>query len=125
VSATTRLERVPGIWVEGKMVIQEGDDKIVEIRGRSFWLLHVPATLGGLASAHILEIYSVHDLAEDIFVGAVRSAYSPVLSSNLWDISLGSLENWAQSFRSSLDEALDGLVEGFDYYKAQGQWPSA
>lgn len=105
--------------------MQESDDKIVEIRGRSFWLLHVPATLGGMASAHIQEMYSVHDLAEDIFVGSVRSVYSPVMFSYLWDISLGSLENWSQSFHSSLDEALGHLIDGFDYYRAQGMWPSS
>ena len=103
--------------------MQESDDKIVEIRGRSFWLLHVPATLGGQASAHIQEMYSVHDLADDVFVGAVRSLYSPVMHSYLWDVSPGGLESWSQNFVSSLEEALDTLVEGFDQYREAGPPP--
>ncbi|MGP8058088.1 MAG: hypothetical protein ACLP9C_00440 [Acidimicrobiales bacterium] len=102
---------------------QEGDDKIVEVGGRSFWLQHVPATLGGMASAHIQEMYSVHDLAEDVFVGAVRSVYSTVMFSSFWDISLGSTQNWAEQFLASLDEALASLVGAFDDARAQGAWP--
>jgi hypothetical protein len=120
-----RQPRMTNSHLQGeKMVMRESADKIAEIRGR---LLLAPArpghARGPSIGAYPRDVLRP-DLAEDIFVGAVRSVYSPVLFSQLWDVSLGSMENWAQSFRPASTSQLENLVGSFDHYGSLGQWPS-